>query len=159
MAKIIKFPTPEERKKKALHDHNEKLRKSSDGLPPTLQESYEAAQGASDECVAMTQEMLSYMEHVIQDGVLSDWKIFEGMEFRNEAYPESKDMFVLVNIFNAMLNRYLGLPHDLHREMDRLHLKIKKTAEQNEKLREKMEQMEIFFDPDFDLDGDDDDNN
>ena len=81
--------------------HNEKLRKSSDGLPPTLKESYEAAQGASDECVEMTQEMLSYMEHVIQDGVLSDWKIFEGMEFRNEAYPESKDMFVLVNIFNA----------------------------------------------------------
>ena len=81
------------------------------------------------------------------------------MEFRNEAYPESKDMFVLVNIFNAMLNRYLGLPHDLHREMDRLHLKIKKTAEQNEQLREKMEQMEIFFDPEFDLDGDDDDNN
>ena len=145
MAKIIKFPTPQEQKMKKAADE--------------LQESYDTVQAASDECVAMTQDMLSYMEHQIQDGVLSEWPIFNGMEFRDETFPESRDMFVLVNIFNAMLNRYLGMPHDLHKEMDKLFIKIKKTAEQNEKIREKMEQMEIFFDPDFDINGDDDDNN
>ena len=140
---IIKFPTSEEMKKKQMAEE--------------LQKSADMSAEASTECVAMTQEYLNYIEHIIQDGVLSDWRIFEGMEFRNEAYPESKDMYVLVNLFNAMLNRYLGMPHDLSRELDRLYIKIKKIAETSKQLEESMEQMEVFFDPDFDLDGDDDD--
>ena len=87
---IIKFPTSEEMKKKQMAEE--------------LQKSADMSAEASTECVAMTQEYLNYIEHIIQDGVLSDWRIFEGMEFRNEAYPESKDMYVLVNLFNAMLN-------------------------------------------------------
>ena len=142
---IIKFPTTEEMKQKQMA---EELQKSAD---MTVE--------ASTECVAMTQEFLNYIEHIIQDGVLSDWRIFEGMEFRNEEYPESRDMYVMVNLFNAMLNRYLGMPHDLTRELDRQYIKIKKIAETSKQLEQSMEQMEIFFDPDFDLDGDDDDNN
>jgi len=143
MGKIIKFPTSEEMKKKQMADE--------------LQQSADMVAEASVECVAMTQEFLNYIEHVIQDGVLSDWRIFEGMEFRNEEYPESRDMYVMVNLFNAMLNRYLGMPHDLTRELDKMYIKTKKIAETSKQLEQSMEQMEIFFDPDFDLDGDDDD--
>ena len=99
------------------------------------------------------------MEHLLQDGIISEWPIFQQMEFRNEEYPESRDVFVLINMFNAMLNRHVGLPHDLHREFDRLFIKIKKTAEINKDISEKMEDMEIFFEPDFDNPGDDDDTN
>ena len=111
---------------------------------------------ASNECVDMSQEFLSNLEHLLQDGIISDWPIFQQMEFRNEEFPESRDVFVLINMFNAMLNRHVGLPHELHREFDRLFVKIKKTAEINKDISEKMEDMEIFFEPDFDL-GDDDD--
>ncbi len=143
MAKIIKFPTPHERKMKETAD--------------LLQESEDAVYAASNECVEMTQEFLSNLEHLIHDGIISDWPAFQSMEFRNEEYPESRDVYVLVNMFNAMLNRHLGIPHELHREFDRLFVKIKKVAEQNRDIRDKMEDMEVFFDTDFNLPGDDDD--
>tara|TARA_E500000318_G_C3359684_1_gene134185 strand:- start:17 stop:457 length:441 start_codon:yes stop_codon:yes gene_type:complete len=139
---IIKFPTPHEKKMKQAAER--------------LQESEDAVMEASNECVDMSQEFLSNLEHLLQDGIISDWPIFQQMEFRNEEFPESRDVFVLINMFNAMLNRHVGLPHELHREFDRLFVKIKKTAEINKDISEKMEDMEIFFEPDFDL-GDDDD--
>ncbi len=139
---IIKFPTPHEKKMKQAAE--------------SLQESEDAVMEASNECVDMSQEFLSNLEHLLQDGIISDWPIFQQMEFRNEEFPESRDVFVLINMFNAMLNRHVGLPHELHREFDRLFVKIKKTAEINKDISEKMEDMEIFFEPDFDL-GDDDD--
>lgn len=143
MAKIIKFPTPQERKMKETAD--------------LLQESEDAVYAASNECVQMSQEFLSNLEHLLHDGIISDWPVFKSMEFRNEEYPESRDVYVLVNMFNAMLNRHIGIPHELHREFDRLFLKIKKTAEQHQEIREKMDDMEVFFDADFDFPGDDDD--
>lgn len=143
MAKIIKFPTPHERKMK---DAAEKL-----------QESEDAVYAASSECAEMSQEFLSNLEHLLQDGIISDWDIFKQMEFRDEQYPESRDVYVLINMFNAMLNRHIGIPHELHKEFDRLFIKIKKTAEQHKEIREKLEDFEVFFDADFDLPGDDDD--
>tara|TARA_B100001057_G_C22753678_1_gene912796 strand:- start:145 stop:585 length:441 start_codon:yes stop_codon:yes gene_type:complete len=139
---IIKFPTPHEKKMKQAAE--------------SLQESEDAVMEASNECVDMSQEFLTNLEHILQDGIISDWPIFQQMEFRNEEFPESRDVFVLINMFNAMLNRHVGLPHELHREFDRLFVKIKKTAEINKDISEKMQDMEIFFEPDFDL-GDDDD--
>tara|TARA_Y100001937_G_scaffold95418_1_gene129576 strand:+ start:3679 stop:4122 length:444 start_codon:yes stop_codon:yes gene_type:complete len=140
---IIKFPTPHERKMK---DAAEKL-----------QESEDAVFAASTECAEMSQEFLSNLEHLLQDGIISDWQIFKQMEFRNEEYPESRDVYVLINMFNAMLNRHVGIPHELHREFDRLFIKIKKTAEQHAEIRDRMEELDVFFDPDFEFDGDDDD--
>ena len=82
MGKIIKFPTPHERKMKETAEK--------------LQESEDAVFAASTECAEMSQEF------------------------------------------------------------DRLFIKIKKTAEQHKEIREKLEDFEVFFDPDF-LPGDDDD--
>ena len=78
MGKIIKFPTPHERKMKETAEK--------------LQESEDAVFAASTECAEMSQEFLSNLEHLLQDGIISDWDIFKQMEFRNEEYPESRDV-------------------------------------------------------------------
>lgn len=140
---IIKFPTPEER-----------------NIKEAIEESRDAVMDVSNECVDMSQEFLANLEHLIQDGIISEWPIFQQMEFRNEEYPESRDVFVLINLFNAMLNRHVGLPHELHREFDRLFIKIKKTAEMNKHMSENLEDLDVLFNAEFDskdIPGDDDD--
>ena len=142
---VIQFPTPEKLKEKETKEK--------------LKESYQATVDTSHECAEMSQEFLSNLEHLLQDGIISDWPIFQQMEFRDEQYPESRDVYVLVNLFNAMLNRHVGLPHELHREFDRLFIKIKKISENHREIEENMDQLDVFFDPEFELDydGDEDD--
>ena len=140
---VIQFPTPEKLR--------EKERKKE------LEESYQATMDASFECADMSQEFLCNLEHLLQDGIISDWPIFNQMQFRDEQYPESRDVYVLVNLFNAMLNRHIGIPHQLHREFDRLFIKIKKISEEHKEIEENIKDIDVFFDPEFDLDGDDDD--
>ena len=40
-------------------------------------------------------------------------------------YHESRDVFVVVNMINAMLNRYMGIPHRLHRDLDKAYITLK----------------------------------
>ena len=109
MAKILKFPTGEELKKK---DQAKKVKSEHD-----------LVRDASDECVASSQYLLEILEEFILTGDVS--QSFMDMQFRDETFQESRDMFVIVNMINAMFHRYYGIPHSLHREFDRLYGMIK----------------------------------
>jgi hypothetical protein len=150
MAKILKFPTPEERKQK------EKAKIIEDAY----QESRDTVEEASNECVQTAQFLMDVLEEFIVTGQASDLQQFMSMNFRDETQQESRDMFAIVNLINAMLNRRLGIPHVLTKELDRSYLQTKLTIKKNEEARENLEEeMDIFFEPEFDLDGDDDDSN
>lgn len=164
MAKILKFPTPKEQKEKTRQDQ----------IDHQLEESREAVEAYTEECVNLTQTMLQYIEDIIQRGDLTDWDVFQGMEFRDETYAESRDMFVIINLINAMMNRFVGIPHDLHKELDKQYLQMKawsgakNPAKNSEHIHETHEidfepGFEIFFEPDFEMnlpdDFDPDDNN
>ena len=110
MAKIIKFPTGEEIDPKDLG-----IEKSD----------YDILAEKSDECIRVSQELLSILEEFICTGQVSEYSEFMNMNFRDEVCPESRDMFVVVNMINAMLNRYMGLPHKLHRDLDKTYIKLK----------------------------------
>ena len=164
MAKILKFPTPEEQKKKTRQDQIEE----------SLAESREAVEGYTNECVNISQTMLQYIEDIIHRGDLTDWDVFMGMEFRDETFAESRDMYVIINLINAMFNRFVGIPHDLQKDLDKQYLQMKawagaKDGAQNaEHIHETHEVdfepgFEIFFEPDFEMnlpdDYEPDDNN
>ena len=144
MAKILKFPTPKEQK--------EKLKQAQ--IEESLAESREAVEGRINECVYLTQTMLQYIEETIQSGELTDWDVFMGMDFRDEKYAESRDMFVIINLFNAMLNRFVSIPHDLHKDLDKEYLRIKAWSHEKDKDSYELEfepGFEIFFEPDFEI--------
>ena len=63
------------------------------------------------------------------------------MNFRDENLQESRDMFVIVNMINAMLNRYMGIPHRLHRTFDRAYIEIKALLAANEQGREELKKL------------------
>jgi|TARA_B110000908_G_scaffold83746_1_gene100197 hypothetical protein len=57
---------------------------------------------------------------------------FDDFDFRNEDNPESKDMFVIANLINAMFLRYFGLEHSTHIDLDDLFLKINEMHKNND---------------------------
>jgi len=103
-----------------------------------------------DDSVNTAQHLLD----VIDDELCAmniEW--LDGFNMRDEQYPESRDAFVIVNLIYAMLLRYTEIPHELHKDMDLLYVNIKRIAQQ----RAEKPENEIEFEPDFNLDGDDDD--
>lgn len=109
MAKIIQFPTGEEIKQRSETKQ--------------MKDEYTLVREASDEAVTSAQYLLEIMEEFITTGDVSH--NFMDMQFRDETFQESRDMFVIVNMINAMFHRYYGIPHSLHREFDRLYGMIK----------------------------------
>jgi len=99
-----------------------------------------------DESVSTAQHMLDVMEDELSSMNIP-W--LEGFNMRDEQFPESRDAFVLVNIIYAMFLRYTEVPHSLHSELDLLYVNIKRMAQEPKN--------EVEFEPDFTLDGDDDD--
>jgi len=115
MAKILKFPTGEE-------------------IKPDIN----PLDAISDECVNTSQFLMEVLEEFINTGQASEYEQFMDMNFRDETQPESRDMFVIVNMINAMLNRYMGIPHRLHRTFDRAYIEIKALLAANEQGREEL---------------------
>lgn len=109
MAKIIKFPTGED----ITNQH--RVNKSD----------YDIIAEKSDECIRTSQELLNILEEFICTGQVSEFPEFMNMNFREEACHESRDIFVVVNMINAMLNRYMGIPHALQRDLDKTYIKLK----------------------------------
>lgn len=124
MAKILKFPTKEKIK---------------------IDQEIKAINALNDECVEISKFLMDVLEEFICTGSASDLDQFMDMNFRDESYQESRDMFVIVNMINAMLNRHAGIPHSLHRTMDRAYIEIKRIIEMNERAR--MELQGIAFPP------------
>jgi len=118
MAKIYKFPTGEE-----------------------IKEDKNPIDAMSDECVETSQFLMEVLEEFITTGQASDERRFMDMNFRDEMNQESRDMFVIVNMINAMFNRYMGIPHRLHRTFDRAYIEIKALLAANEKGRIELEEL------------------
>jgi len=122
MAKILKFPTPEIKKDKEDADLLNKL---------------------SDECVNNSHFLLEVMEEFITTGEVN--QDFMLMDFRDETQQESRDMFVIVNMLNAMFNRWYNMPHGLHQTMDNAYIKIKEMILLNEEANHDL--AEFVFEP------------
>lgn len=118
MAKIYKFPTGEE-----------------------IKENINPLDAMSDECVETSQYLMEVLEEFITTGQASKYEEFSRMDFRDETLQESRDMFVIVNMINAMLNRYVGIPHRLHRTFDRAYIEIKALLAANEQGREELKKL------------------
>jgi len=122
MAKIIQFPT---KKEKQIKDNTEYLNK------------------ISDECVNDSHFLLEVLEEFINTGEVRP-DLME-MDFRDETKQESRDMFVIVNMINAMFNRWYNMPHGLHQTMDNAYIKIKEMILLNEEAN--LELTEFVFEP------------
>ena len=132
MAKIYKFPSKEELQKREMWKEYEDETKTLNHY--------------SDECIGASHFLLEVLEEFINTGEASP--DFMDMNFRDETIQESRDMFVVVNMLNAMFNRYYGMPHALHREMDRVYTKIKLLATQNDQAKiDLQKEYEIIFEP------------
>ena len=112
----------------------------------------------SNECVNASHFLMEVLEEFILTGQVN--KDFQDMNFRDETLQESRDMFVVVNLLNAMFNRYYGIEHGLHQTLDNAYVKIKEMILINEKAQKdlylfKPEDSDIEFT--FEPDGDDDD--
>lgn len=106
MGKLIQFPTGKEIKS---------IKKSEEEL--------------IEEIVAELVEISQHLFDVIDDEIDAiskhDLNLLNGIDLRNENNRESRDSYVIVNIIYAMLARYLGIEHSLHKDLDTLFVKIK----------------------------------
>ena len=122
MAKILQFPTKEQKKDKDDSEYLNKL---------------------SDECVADSHFLLEVMEELITTGEVNQDLML--MDFRDETKQESRDMFVIVNMMNAMFNRWYNMPHGLHQTMDNAYIKVKEMILLNEEANHDL--AEFVFEP------------
>jgi len=90
----------------------------------------------SDECVETSKFLMDVLETVINNGDASEWEGFRNMNFREEEFVESRDMFVIVNFMNAMLNRYAGIPHILQKQLDKQYVNINYVIKKNNQAKE-----------------------
>ena len=119
-----------------------------------LKESREAVQYLSDEAADTAQYMLDIIESELQ---MSPESNFHRMDFRDDRTREARDMYAIINLMNAMLLRFAGVPHKLQQELDRVFVKTHALNKQ---------EFEIEFEPEFNIPidpdegglGDDDDN-
>ena len=58
---------------------------------------------------------------VEEDGI--NW--LDGFNITDEQYGEARDMYVLVNLLHATFTRFIGIPHELHKDIDNLYIKLK----------------------------------
>ena len=109
MAKILQFPTKEK-----IQEKNEA----------------EFLNSLSDQCVDNSHFLLELLEEFINTGEVHE--DFIDMDFRDETKQESRDMFVIVNMMNAMFHRWYDMPHGLHQTMDNAYIKVKEMILLNE---------------------------
>jgi hypothetical protein len=117
---IIQFPTPEQVSKK---------------------EAEEIINLASDECNGLAQHLCMVLNEEIQTA--SDY--FDDTDFYNEERQESRDIYVITNLLNAMLLRHIEIPHELQRSLDKLYIKIKQLSQLPN------QEFEVSFEPDFEF--------
>jgi len=125
----------------------------------TQKEESEILDELSNECVESSHILMEVMEEFINTGQVTEGLM--NMDFRDETVQESRDMFVVINMLNAMFNRYYGIPHGLHQTLDNAYIKVKEMILINEEANHDLAEFvftpedsdqEILFTPDFDLD-------
>ena len=78
-----------------------------------------------EECTESAQIILLMIEELLSE----DHSSFNDIDFRDKLLPESRDMFVVVNMISSMLLRYGGVHHFLHDYLDVVYEKIMETHE------------------------------
>ena len=90
-----------------------------------------------EEIVREVVDIASHLFDVIDDEIDSiskhDFNVLNGINLRDEKHRESRDAFVVINMLYALLTRYLGIDHELHKDLDRLYVKIKAIHSKKEK--------------------------
>jgi len=114
----------------------------------TQKEESEILDELSNECVEASHVLMEVMEEFVNTGQISEG--FMDMDFRDETVQESRDMFVIINMLNAMFNRYYGIPHGLHRTLDNAYIKVKEMIILNEEANHEL--AEFIFKPEEDPD-------
>lgn len=84
-----------------------------------------------DEAETITQCIVDEIDGIILGLPEIDQNMFDDFDFRNIENPEAKDMYVIANLVNSMFLRYLGIKHNLHSEMDKLHVRITEMQKRN----------------------------
>ena len=95
---VIKFPLSE--RMREVEDEREFLRQEYEEF--------------TDECRDTSQIILLQIEELL----LNESSSFDEIDFRDNNFPEAKDMFVIVNLISSMLMRYGGVTHFLHEYFD-----------------------------------------
>ncbi len=104
---VIQFPT-EARKAAIAREHDE------------LRVEFEEF---TDECRETSQIILLMIEELL----LNECSSFDEIDFRDSNLPESRDMFVIVNMISSMLMKYGGVHHFLHDHFDNIYNDLMKT--------------------------------
>lgn len=78
-----------------------------------------------DECTETSQIILLMIEELLAEEHCS----FGDIDFRDNIMPESRDMFVIINMISSMLLRYGGVSHFLHDYLEVIYEKIMETKE------------------------------
>jgi hypothetical protein len=130
---IIQFPTPEAVSEK---------------------EAKQMLQDASDECNGLAQHLAGICIEEI-----TNHEFFAFGDYFDEKNIEARDIYAITNLINAMLLRYLQVPHELQTSLDKLYIKVKQIAQLPETEFEVSFEpdFEVTFEPDFDLNNDKDD--
>ena len=78
-----------------------------------------------EECTETAQVILLMIEELLS----ADHSSFDDIDFRDKLLPESRDMFVIINMISSMFLRYGGVHHFLHDYLDVVYEKIMETHE------------------------------
>ena len=112
MGELIQFPT------------GEKLSK-----PRTEEEIIEEI---VNECVDISRHLFDIIDDEIDAISKHDLNLLNGIDLRDELNRESRDAFVIVNLLYSLLVRYIGIEHSLHKDLDKLYVKIKAMHKEND---------------------------
>lgn len=104
---VIQFPT--EARKAAIEREHDELRMEFEEF--------------TDECRETSQIILLMIEELL----LNECSSFDEIDFRDSNMPESKDMFVIVNMISSMLMKYGGVHHFLHDHFDNIYNDLMET--------------------------------
>lgn len=129
--------------------------KKKDYIEEKLKESRETVEWMTNESVDTAVYMLEIMEGELK---AMQGSLFHNVDFRDPDKPEARDMHAIVNLLNAMFMRYVGIPHDLQQQLDTAYVKSKAMEHFPDNEEEEEIEYEVEFIPDFDLDGEDNDN-
>lgn len=85
-----------------------------------------------NECVDISRHLFDIIDDEIDAISKHDLNLLNGIDLRDELNRESRDAFVIVNLLYSLLVRYIGIEHSLHKDLDKLYVKIKAIHKEND---------------------------
>lgn len=85
-----------------------------------------------NECVDISRHLFDIIDDEIDAISKHDVNLLNGIDLRDENNREGRDAFVVVNLLYSLLVRYIGIEHALHKDLDKLYVKIKAIHKEND---------------------------